>query len=367
MDARQRLRRYLEQRRDSGETELILDAMPVDEVMRVLGAMRAPSGADATAASAHPRDAGTRRDAAEAPSRDLRGTLDAAPPADWREALRATDGGTPADRAAASRATPPRGDAERAPAPEPPHLGSAPASLPAPPPVPSRTDARDGAQASSPQSHATMPFEQIPAGIVVGSAAHEIVGDADTPYRTLDDVAAAAAACRLCTLYRTAKQAVPGEGNPNAGLVCVGEAPGANEDEQGRPFVGQAGQLLTKILAAIDLRREDVFICNVLKHRPPGNRNPLPEEVAACSPYLVRQIAIIRPRVIVAFGTFAAQTLLQTKDSIGKLRGRIHRYHGVPLLVTYHPAALLRNPAWKRPTWEDVQLARRLLDRAHGT
>src|SRR5690606_24458147 len=130
----------------------------------------------------------------------------------------------------------------------------------------------------------------------------------------------------------------------------------------GRPFVGRAGELLTRILAAINLRREDVFICNVLKHRPPGNRNPLPIEVAACSPYLLRQLQLIQPRVVVAWGTFAAQTLLETKLPIGKLRGQIHRYYGIPLVVTYHPAALLRNSAWKRPTWEDVQLARRLLD-----
>ena len=117
----------------------------------------------------------------------------------------------------------------------------------------------------------------------------------------------------------------------------------------------------------IDLRREDVFIANVLKHRPPGNRNPLPDEVVACSPYLVRQIELVRPKVILALGTFAAQTLLETKLTIGKLRGRVHRYYGVPLIVTYHPAALLRNPSWKRPTWEDVQLARRILDRALAT
>jgi DNA polymerase len=155
---------------------------------------------------------------------------------------------------------------------------------------------------------------------------------------------------------------VPGEGNPNADLMCVGEAPGATEDETGRPFVGAAGQLMTKILLAIDLKREDVFICNVLKHRPPGNRNPLPDEVTACSPYLVRQIELVKPKVIIAWGTFAAQTLLDTKLSIGKLRSQVHRYYGVPLIVTYHPAALLRNPSWKRPTWEDVQLARRILD-----
>lgn len=123
-------------------------------------------------------------------------------------------------------------------------------------------------------------------------------------------------------------------------------------------------ELLTKILAAVDFPREEVFIANVLKHRPPGNRNPMPGEVAACSPYLVRQIELIKPKVIIAFGTFAAQTLLQTKTPIGKLRGMVHRYYGVPLVVTYHPAALLRNPAWKRPTWEDVQLARKVLESA---
>jgi DNA polymerase len=144
----------------------------------------------------------------------------------------------------------------------------------------------------------------------------------------------------------------------------VGEAPGANEDATGRPFVGQAGQLLTKILAAINLSRDEVFICNVLKHRPPGNRNPMPDEVTACRPYLIRQLEVIRPAVIVAFGTFAAQTLLETKLAITKLRGQVHRYHGIPVIVTYHPAALLRNPNWKRPTWEDVRLARRILDSA---
>jgi DNA polymerase len=130
------------------------------------------------------------------------------------------------------------------------------------------------------------------------------------------------------------------------------------------PFVGAAGQLLTKILASpgVELKREDVFICNVLKHRPPGNRNPMPDEVTACSPYLFRQFELVRPKAILALGTFAAQTLLQTKLAIGKLRSQVHRFHGVPLIVTYHPAALLRNPSWKRPTWEDVQLVRRILD-----
>ena len=155
---------------------------------------------------------------------------------------------------------------------------------------------------------------------------------------------------------------MPGEGNPFADFVCVGEAPGASEDEQGRPFVGEAGGLLTKILGAIQLERNDVFICNVLKHRPPMNRDPLPDEVHACQPYLIRQLELIKPRVILALGRFAAQTLLQTTTPIGKLRGQLHAFHGIPLIVTYHPAALLRNEAWKRPTWDDVKLARRVLD-----
>ena len=181
---------------------------------------------------------------------------------------------------------------------------------------------------------------------------------------SLDEVAQHVAACRACALHQTAKNPVPGEGNPHAGFVCVGEAPGQTEDELGRPFVGRAGDLLTKILEAIQLTRADVFICNVLKHRPPGNRNPAPDEIKACSPYLMRQLELLQPKVILALGTFASQTLLQTTQPIGKLRGLVHRFHGVPLIVTYHPAALLRNPAWKRPTWEDVQLARRIFDSA---
>jgi DNA polymerase len=201
-------------------------------------------------------------------------------------------------------------------------------------------------------------------GIVVAPDEADLIPDAILNLRSLEEIAAKVKKCTRCTLYKTATRPVPGEGDPNAKLVCVGEAPGAKEDETGRPFVGQAGQLLTKILGAIDLTREQVFICNVLKHRPPGNRNPQPEEVEACSPYLIRQLELIKPKVIVAFGTFAAQTLLQTKTPLGQLRGLVHRYHGIPLIVTYHPAALLRNPAWKRPTWEDVKLARRILDSA---
>lgn len=208
-----------------------------------------------------------------------------------------------------------------------------------------------------------MPAPKAPAAPRTGKVV--VTPDAPIPAMgSLDDVRAAVSKCTRCALYATALNHVPGEGNHDADFMVVGEAPGQTEDEQGKPFVGRAGQLLTQILAAINLSREQVFICNVLKHRPPGNRNPEPDEVRACSPYLIRQIELVRPKVILALGTFSAQTLLDTKTSIGKLRGQVHQYHGVPVVVTYHPAALLRNPAWKRPTWEDVQLARRILDSA---
>lgn len=293
MHAEELLRRYLEQRRDQGEVELVLDTMSVEEVMGIIGVARR-----------------ARSDATPTPT----------VPGDWRHALRAAGAHTPI-------------------------------ATPAPQPV-------ERVAAEAPSAPAALP----PDGLVVGSEGTELFGGELAQCQTLDDVATLIEACRKCELYRTAKHPVPGEGSAIARLVCVGEAPGASEDETGRPFVGQAGQLLTKILEAIKLSRDDVFIVNVLKHRPPGNRNPLPTEVDACRPYLIRQLEIIRPSVIVAFGTFAAQTLLDTKLSISKLRGAIHRYHGIPVVVTYHPAALLRNPAWKRPTWEDVQLARRLLD-----
>ena len=305
MDAKRLLRRYLEQRRELGESELVLDGLHVEDVMRLLGA----AGKSSSAAQ-------TRRSIREI-----------APTAaqDWRASLR--DAGVNVD--------PPIPASET--------FAEAPIeSLP-----PTETIADD------------MPFKK---GIVVGTTEAELIPSAIDKLGSLGEIAEKVRKCTRCPLYATATNAVPGEGDPKADLVCVGEAPGAKEDETGRPFVGQAGQLLTKILAAIDLTREQVFICNVLKHRPPGNRNPLPEEVEACSPYLIRQLELIKPKVIVAFGTFAAQTLLQTKTPLGQLRGLVHRYHGIPLIVTYHPAALLRNPAWKRPTWQDVKLARRILD-----
>jgi len=161
--------------------------------------------------------------------------------------------------------------------------------------------------------------------------------------------------CGRCSLGTRRRCLVFGEGNPRAELVFVGEAPGADEDEQGRPFVGAAGQLLTKIIVAMGLKREDVYICNILKCRPPGNRNPLPEEIAACEPFLIRQLEAISPRIICALGSFAAHTLLQSEAPITVLRGRFHSYQGIPLMPTFHPAYLLRNPGAKKQVWEDVQ------------
>lgn len=178
----------------------------------------------------------------------------------------------------------------------------------------------------------------------------------------LESLAELVAACTRCPLHEVRTNPVFGEGAPDARVVCVGEAPGKREDETGRPFVGRAGQLLDRLLLSIGLARQSVYICNVLKSRPPRNRDPLPDEVQACSPFLLRQLALIRPEIILAFGAFAARTLLDSTSSLGRMRGSVHRYAGYPVVVTYHPAALLRNPGWIRPTWEDLQIVRRMLD-----
>lgn len=307
MDGKDELRRYIEQRKESGERDLVLDQLSVEELLKLVGVRQ---DAAPVARAARPE--------VEVP-------VTQPAPADWREVLRKS--------------------------------GAAPAG----------SEKREGG--SEPTEGVAFPASRVPlpaSGLTVGSSGRELFGGPLASLDSLELVAHSVASCTRCPLYATATNPVPGQGNPNADLMIVGEAPGATEDEQGLAFVGAAGQLLTKILAAVDLKREDVFICNVLKHRPPGNRNPMPDEVTACSPYLIRQFELIQPRAILALGTFAAQTLLQTKLAIGKLRGQVHKYHGVPLIVTYHPAALLRNPSWKRPTWEDVQLVRRILDSAVG-
>jgi DNA polymerase len=186
--------------------------------------------------------------------------------------------------------------------------------------------------------------------------------DPASPWNSLEAIAAAVQECRKCFLCQDRTNSVPGEGSPTARLLCVGEGPGETEDRTGRPFVGRAGELLTSILASIGLPRETVFIANVVKCRPPQNRKPTPDEMAACLPYLRRQIQLIRPTVILALGATAAEGLLGARSSLGDLRNRVHRFDGIPLIVTYHPAALLRNPNWKKPTWDDVRIARQLLD-----
>jgi uracil-DNA glycosylase family 4 len=168
--------------------------------------------------------------------------------------------------------------------------------------------------------------------------------------------------CTACALSGGRTHTVFGSGSPRADVVFIGEAPGRDEDLQGEPFVGASGQLLTRILAAIGFAREDVFICNILKCRPPNNRDPRPDEVACCEPHLRRQLAILRPRVICCLGRVAAQTLLKTDLSLGRLRRAVHFYAGVPVMATFHPAALLRNPKWKRDTWDDVRRLRALCD-----
>jgi uracil-DNA glycosylase family 4 len=201
-----------------------------------------------------------------------------------------------------------------------------------------------------------------PGPFPAGSPANDEIAVAAAGMReTMEEIRAELGECNRCQLGRTRTNLVFGIGNPHARLVFVGEAPGRDEDLQGEPFVGEAGQLLTKIINAMGFQRSEIYICNVLKCRPPNNRNPLPSEIEQCHPFMLRQVKSIGPEVVVALGTFAAQTLLQTKEPISKLRGRFHDYHGIPLMPTFHPAFLLRNAAMKREVWEDMQQVMNLL------
>ena len=199
-------------------------------------------------------------------------------------------------------------------------------------------------------------------GLAVESPSHGLDDDL-VALETLEQVAERIRTTHCCALCPHRLNAVPGEGNPQARLFLVGEGPGATEDAQGRPFVGQAGNLLNGILDAIEVPRDSVYITNIVKCRPPQNRKPLPDEIAACIPYLHRQIEIVQPKVILTLGSTAGEAMLGMRKSLGELRGKVHTYNGIPLVVTYHPAALLRNPNWKKPTWDDVRIARQLLDR----
>jgi DNA polymerase len=228
------------------------------------------------------------------------------------------------------------------------------AAVEAPVPGVVETHRRAGAPVPGTTSHPPSPL--APARY---ASAEEIAG-----LPVLNAVREIALGCPRCGLAKTRTHVVFGEGSETADVMVVGEAPGQEEDRSGRPFVGRAGQLLDLLLLSSGFQRADVYVCNVLKCRPPQNRNPQPDEVDACSPYLVRQVELVKPRVILAFGAFAAQTLLGTDITIGKLRGRTHQYRGIPLVPTYHPAACLRHPAWVRSVWEDLQRARDVLEAA---
>lgn len=198
--------------------------------------------------------------------------------------------------------------------------------------------------------------EFLPDHAIVMARGREVVAPAQEDMGdSLERIASELTDCPRCKLCSGRNSVVVGEGNPRAEIVFVGEGPGEEEDLQGRPFVGKAGQLLSKMIEAMGLKREDVYICNVVKCRPPGNRNPEPDEIEACSPYLERQLAAIQPRVVVALGKFAVQTLLGTDEGITRIRGQFREFKGMRLMPTFHPAYVLRNPASKREVWQDLQ------------
>ena len=300
-DPRALLAAHLRQRRELGEAELVLDHLTADEVRAVLASRPA-------AVPAGPAVPATRPAA------------------------------TAAEIAASADAV----------------------SRPARDEAPAGGDARAARSSTSGPTRVHVPVPGMPATALGPSLSADEIGRLPT----LDALRDVAMGCPRCGLARTRTQVVFGEGDPNARVMVVGEAPGEREDRSGRPFVGPAGKLLDLLLASVGFPRESVFICNVLKCRPPQNRNPQPDEVSACSPYLLRQVDLVKPDVIVAFGGFAAQTLLSTDLAIGKLRGRVHQYRGIPLVPTYHPAALLRSPAWVRATWDDLQRLRSIVDAA---
>lgn len=293
--------------------------------------------------------------------RSLRRVLERAAAASHGELLWASA------RVAAERPAAPSGPARSRPAATGTHVPLDPNALPVPAAapdvdlfgVPTRRAADPEPVPDLPSLPTIVPSH--PGGVARAGIAREASG-------VLEVVGAEVRGCTKCGLCETRIKAVPGVGSAESGIVFVGEAPGAEEDARGEPFVGRAGQLLTRIIQAMDdarlipgvaLSRETVYICNVLKCRPPENRNPLPHEIETCSPYLQRQLAALEPRLICCLGKFAAELLVGAKGTVASMRGRTYRYHGAKLIVTYHPAACLRNPNLKRPVWEDMQLLAR--------
>jgi DNA polymerase len=321
--ARDLLQRYLEQRREAGEEDLVLEQPP----------------GSATGPPAGPPS--TSRETLQSGQRQANGA-----------AGRRQRSGSPPDRRSTANLAAEGGQA-----------GTVAERQP-PPPIqpPARKSARRKSGVVQKDWREGAP-PIPPAGIVVAPPASDLFTGDELAQCDLEEVAERVGSCNKCRLCDNRTNAVPGDGPADARLVVVGEGPGAKEDDTGLPFVGRAGELLTDVLQAIDLVRERVFICNIVKCRPPANRKPLQDEIDACVAYLYRQIEVIQPKVILAMGGTAAETLLNTKRSLASLRNRVHSFRGIQLLATYHPAALLRNPNWKKPTWDDVRIARQLLDR----
>ncbi len=366
MNATDRLRRYLEQRREVGESELVLDALPVEELMALLGAKQSTSASSASPplarAVAH-TDPGAERMPSRAPdpsdpsrpdtghpsgvldSQALAGAVpppnpdvrfDATATTNWRDVLRPT-------KADASNSEARKPDAS-----------SASAS------VPTDSEPATGATGASESTPSWLAAIGVPAGLSAGVSSDG--GNNSTPsFENLAAVSAASATCRTCALHLNGG-ATAGSGNASAEVFCVIDAPWDGRGQANDLLEPSAHALLTKILAAIQLSPDDVYLTSVVKHGLVGRRDALPAEVSACQHFLRRELSLVQPRVIVAFGRAAAQALLSTSRSVGELRGQAHLWCGVPLVVTYHPSALLQNESWKRPTWVDVKLARRILD-----
>lgn len=217
-------------------------------------------------------------------------------------------------------------------------------------------------RASSPGDSAAVQTPERQAVQRDSYPAEDFSNERITAQKSLQELNDTVCNCMRCSLGKSRTRFVFGSGNPEADIMFIGEAPGSDEDREGLPFVGRAGKLLTKMIKAIKLSREDVYIGNILKCRPPGNRDPKPEEREKCEPILINQIEIIKPKIICALGRISGQTLLRTNSSLSALRGKVHDYHGVKLIVTYHPAALLRNQNWKPQAWEDLKFVRREYD-----
>ncbi|NTX53822.1 uracil-DNA glycosylase [Myxococcus sp. CA051A] len=356
------VRRHLLWQEDGAGRLLMIDAKAAAELQRLAPSMR----------SRFARPGGAAEPTAAAPERrpgPVQGSPGATPPVDSPMAER-----RPGPAQVLPGATPPSAPsmAERRPGPpaSPPDSSrAAPVSRPlvdAPPPPRAEAPVAARAPMSRPSAPASAGMlldvpRSSPGGTTV------LPGSVDGERPTLDQVRRELGDCQRCKLCSGRKNIVFGTGNPRAELVFVGEGPGENEDLQGVPFVGAAGDLLTKMIEAMGFRRDDIYICNVVKCRPPGNRNPEPDEIAACEPFLRAQLAAIQPKVVVALGKFAAQTLLRDSTPITRMRGAWRVYEGIQLMPTFHPAYLLRNPAEKRKAWEDLQAVMKIFGKNPGS